>query len=221
MIFLKTNEYFNEFLKTIEQIKVSGKKPRLLLHACCAPCSSAVLEKIYEVFSVTLFFYNPNITQKSEYDFRLSELERLTKEMPNLRNINILNGNYEPQRFFEISKGLEMLPEGGERCFKCYRLRLEETAKTAKSGGYDYFCTTLSISPHKNAAVLNEIGKEIAETYGVDYLFSDFKKQNGYLRSIELSKQHNLYRQSYCGCLFSKNQREHEEAIKKEFKNTN
>ncbi len=209
MIFLKTNEYFNEFLKTIEQIKVSGKKPRLLLHACCAPCSSAVLEKIYQVFSVTLFFYNPNITQKSEYDFRLSELERLTKEMPNLRNINILNGNYEPQRFFEISKGLETLPEGGERCFKCYRLRLEKTAKTAKSGGYDYFCTTLSISPHKNAAVLNEIGKEIAETYGVDYLFSDFKKQNGYLRSIELSKQHNLYRQSYCGCLFSKNQREH------------
>lgn len=221
MIFLKTNEYYNEFLRTIEQIKVSGKKPRLLLHACCAPCSSAVLEKIYEVFSVTLFFYNPNITQKSEYDFRLSELERLTKEMPNLRNINILNGNYEPQRFFEISKGLEMLPEGGERCFKCYRLRLEETAKTAKSGGYDYFCTTLSISPHKNAAVLNEIGKEIAKTYGVDYLFSDFKKQNGYLRSIELSKQHNLYRQSYCGCLFSKNQREHEETIKKEFKNTN
>lgn len=184
-------------------IKSNGdKKPSLLLHACCAPCSSYVLEYLHSHFNITLFFYNPNIYPKDEYQKRLDELKRLVLEME--LDIKIIEADYEPNEFFEISKGLEKLPERGERCKRCYRLRLEKAAAQASKGGYDYFCTTLSISPHKNAEWINEIGNELSDAYGVQFLPSDFKKKNGYIRSIELSRKYNLYRQNFCGCVFSK-----------------
>ncbi len=192
--------------KTLEEIKKSAKKPSLLLHACCAPCSSYVLEYLAEYFDITIFFYNPNISPAEEFTKRVNEIKRLIREMPLDGEIKFIEGQYDSERFFEMAKGLEDVPEGGERCFKCYRLRLSETAKAAKSGGFDYFTTTLSISPHKNAQVLNAIGGELAEIYGIQYLFSDFKKKNGYKRSCELSAEYNLYRQNYCGCVFSKAQ---------------
>ncbi|MCH5212669.1 MAG: epoxyqueuosine reductase QueH [Oscillospiraceae bacterium] len=190
--------------KTLENIIRDGLKPQLLLHACCAPCSSYVLEYLSEYFEITVFFYNPNITEREEYDKRAEEIKRLISELPHKNQIHLLYGKYDPESFFEISKGLENLPEGGERCFGCYRLRLNEAAIAAKAGGFDYFTTTLSISPHKNAGKLNEIGKELSEKYDIPYLFSDFKKKNGYKRSCELSAVYGLYRQSYCGCIFSK-----------------
>lgn len=178
------------------------KKPSLLLHACCAPCSSYVLEYLNSHFNITLFFYNPNIYPKDEYQKRLDELKRLVREME--LDIKIIEADYEPNEFFEISKGLEKLPERSERCKKCYRLRLEKAAAQAQKGRYDYFCTTLSISPHKNAEWINEIGNELSDAYGIPFLPSDFKKKNGYIRSIELSRKYNLYRQNFCGCVFSK-----------------
>ncbi len=192
--------------KTLQEIK--GAKPRLLLQACCAPCSSYVLEYLCEFFDITLFFYNPNIAPEKEYFFRAEELKRLVGEMPIENKPKIVVCDYDSVPFFEIAKGMEELPEGGERCFKCYRLRLDAAARYAKDNGFDYFCTTLSISPHKNAEKLNEIGSELSEKYGVKYLYSDFKKKNGYKRSIELSKEYGLYRQNYCGCVFSKAQAE-------------
>ena len=193
--------------KTIEQIKLSEQKPRLLLQCCCAPCSSYVLEYLSEHFDITLFFYNPNMSSDAEYDKRAKELVRLVGEM-GLVGCKIQIEPYNPQEFFEIAKGKEMLAEGGERCFACYRLRLEKTAKKAKEENFDYFCTTLSISPHKRADKLNEIGGELSEIFGVKYLYSDFKKNNGYIRSIELSKKFDLYRQNFCGCVYSKKQSE-------------
>ena len=190
--------------KTLENIIKNGLKPKLLLHACCAPCSSYVLEYLNEYFEITVFFYNPNITEKEEYNKRDEEIKRLIRELPHKNEIHLLYGKYDPKSFLEISKGLEQLPEGGERCFGCYRLRLHEAAIAAKDGGFDYFTTTLSISPHKNAQKLNEIGRELSEKYDVPYLFSDYKKKNGYKRSCELSADYGLYRQSYCGCSFSK-----------------
>ncbi len=178
--------------------------PRLLLHACCAPCSSYVLEYLSEHFDITLFFYNPNIDNLEEYEKRKAELSRLVSEMPHKNNIEIINGEYSPESFLNASRGLENEPERGKRCDKCFNLRLDETAKLAKEGNFDYFCTTLSISPHKNAELLNKIGEELAQKYEIPYLPSDFKKKGGYLRSIELSKKYNLYRQSFCGCRFSK-----------------
>lgn len=190
--------------KTLDEIKSQGAKPRLLLQVCCAPCSSYVLEYLNEHFDITLFFYNPNISPEQEYVFRADELKRLIREMP-LKNIpEMVVNNYDYSEFIDTIKGYEDEKEGGARCFLCYRLRLEKTAEYASEKGFDYFCTTLSISPHKNAKKLNEIGKELSEKYNVDYLFSDFKKRNGYKRSIELSKEYNLYRQDYCGCEFSK-----------------
>lgn len=184
-------------------INLNGdNKPSLLLHACCAPCSSYVLEYLHSHFDITLFFYNPNIYPKDEYQKRLDELKRLVREME--LDIKIIEEDYDPNEFFEISKGLENIPEGGERCKKCYRLRLQKTASAAKTGKYDFFCTTLSISPHKNAEWINEIGNELAMTLGTTFLPSDFKKKNGYKHSIELSKQYDLYRQNFCGCIFSK-----------------
>lgn len=188
--------------KKLKEIAAGDAKPTLLIHCCCAPCSSYVLEYLHEIFKITLHFYNPNISPEKEYNYRAEELKRLVNEMG--LDIDIIIENYAPATFFDIVKGLEDLPEGGERCFKCYRLRLEEAAKKAKLGDFDYFTTTLSISPHKNAEKLNEIGKELSERYGVDYLYSDFKKKNGYKRSIELSAQYDLYRQDYCGCVYSK-----------------
>lgn len=190
--------------KTIEAVTQKGAKPKLLLQACCAPCSSYVLEYLCSYFDITLLFYNPNISPKSEYFFRAEELKRLVNEMPIKVKPEIIVCDYDNEPFLKIAEGLEALPEGGERCFLCYRLRLEEAAKYAKAHSFDYFCTTLSISPHKNAEKLNEIGGELSEKYGVKYLYSDFKKKNGYKRSIELSKEYNLYRQNYCGCIYSK-----------------
>lgn len=186
---------------------LNGEKPKLLLHVCCAPCGSYVLEYLSEFFKITAFYYNPNISSQEEYQKRAAELKRLISEMPAENPINYFEGKYDPQYFFETVKGHEHDAEGGERCMMCYAMRLSETAKCAKEGGYDYFTTTLSVSPYKNAQRLNEIGAEISRRYGVKYLYSDFKKRNGYLRSIELSRQYNLYRQNYCGCVFSKNAR--------------
>lgn len=188
--------------EVIEKNQKNGIKPTLLLHACCAPCSSYVLEYLNQFFDITMFFYNPNISPREEFEFRLSELKRLINEM-NL-NIKVTVGEYDSDLFYENSKGHESEPEGGERCFKCYEMRLRKTALLAKCGGFDYFTTTLSISPYKNAEKLNEIGGRLSEEYGVKYLYSDFKKKNGYKSSIELSKIYSLYRQDYCGCVFSK-----------------
>ena len=190
--------------KTIENIKKNNIRPTLFLHSCCAPCSSYVLEYLSEYFDITIFYYNPNISPETEFVKRVREQKRLVNTMPLKSEIKVIEGKYDSERFFEIAKGLEKLKEGGERCFKCYRLRLEETALMAKEMGFDYFTTTLSISPHKNAQVLNQIGKELGEKYGVNYLFSDFKKKNGYKRSCTLSEEYGLYRQNYCGCIYSK-----------------
>ena len=189
--------------KTIKE-ECSHKHPSLLLHACCAPCSSYVLEYLSEYFDITLFFYNPNISPKKENDFRADELIRLVKEMGLSEKIKTVIGVYEPEKFYAIVKGLEDLPEGGARCARCYELRLSEAARLAAEGGYDFFTTTLSISPYKNAEWLNSIGETQGEKYGVRYLTSDFKKRNGYKRSCELSEIYGLYRQNYCGCEFSK-----------------
>ncbi len=195
--------YKKIFDDELKKISESGRKPMLLLHACCAPCSSAVLEKISEVFDITLFFYNPNISPESEFVFRLEELGKLL-EIMNLNDISIVCPPYDNKEFETIAKGMESLPEGGARCYKCYKLRLEKSVSYAKEHGFDYVTTTLSISPHKNAQWLNSIGLELGEEYGVNYLCSDFKKEEGYKRSCELSKVYNLYRQNYCGCKYSK-----------------
>ena len=190
----------------INQKSKAGLRPTLLLHACCAPCSSYVLEYLSKYFDITLLFYNPNITPEEEYRFRESELQRLIGEMPLPIRVTVISDRYDPQEFYNIAKGLEELSEGGERCKRCYRLRLARTAKIAKERGFDYFTTTLSISPYKNAEWLNSIGEQEAAELGINYLFSDFKKKNGYKRSCELSEQYGLYRQNYCGCEFSKRQ---------------
>ncbi|MBE6666910.1 MAG: epoxyqueuosine reductase QueH [Ruminococcaceae bacterium] len=190
--------------KTIEAECSENRRPTLLLHACCAPCSSYVLEYLSEYFDITLFFYNPNISPKEEHDFRYAELVRLVDEMGLSLRVKVIEGAYESERFYSLSEGLEELPEGGARCAKCYDLRLSETAKLAAEGKYDFFTTTLSISPYKNAEWLNSIGVRLGEEYGVRYLVSDFKKKNGYKRSCELSEKYRLYRQNYCGCEFSK-----------------
>ncbi|MBD5104129.1 MAG: epoxyqueuosine reductase QueH [Ruminococcaceae bacterium] len=194
----------NYQIKLEEQIKEAGSGKKLLLHACCAPCSSYVLEYLSEFFDITLLYFNPNISPEAEYRKRIAEVERLLREMPLKSEVGLLEGRYCPEEFFKIAEGLEELPEGGERCFKCYRQRLEEAAKAAKDGGFDYFTTTLSISPHKNAEKLNLIGEELEKEYGVKYLYGDFKKRNGYKRSIELSRIYGLYRQNYCGCIYSR-----------------
>lgn len=193
----------------LKEIDGSGIRPRLLLHACCAPCSSYVLEYLCTHFDITLLYYNPNISPEDEYNTRAEELLRLAGAMKDEKiegaeRIRVEILPYTPRDFEDIVKGREGMREGGARCFDCYRLRLEKTAILAKEGGYDYFCTTLSISPHKNAAVLNELGGELEEKYGVSYLFSDFKKKGGYKRSCELSEKYGLYRQDFCGCVYSK-----------------
>lgn len=193
------------YQKKLEEIigALDGRK-RLLLHACCAPCSSYVLEYLTKYFDISLFYYNPNISPYLEYEKRSCELKRIVREMPLSGKADIIDGRYDPERFFDMAKGLETLPEGGERCFKCYRLRMEETAKAAFKKGFDYFTTTLSISPHKNAEKINEIGQELEREYAVKYLYADFKKKDGYKRSIQLSREYGLYRQNYCGCAYSK-----------------
>ena len=199
--------YQKELDKVIEVLQRQGRVPRLLLHSCCAPCSSYVLEYLSRYFEITVFYYNPNIYPPEEFGKRVEEQKRLIAQLPAEHPISYLDGPYEPERFYEMARGLEQIPEGGERCFKCYRLRLSETAEMARAGKYDYFTTTLSISPLKNAEKLNEIGGQLAKDYGVDYLYSDFKKRNGYKRSTELSREYGLYRQDYCGCVFSMRER--------------
>lgn len=181
--------------------------PRLLLHCCCAPCSSYVLEYLSRFFEITCLFYNPNISPAEEYKKRAEELRRLISEQPHKNPESIIVEKYNPQDFFAAVKGYEHIKEGGERCFRCYRLRLEMAAKYAKEYNFDYFCSTLSISPLKNARKLNEIGEELSEIYKISHLPNDFKKKGGYKRSIELSAEYDLYRQNYCGCVFSKNER--------------
>jgi len=193
--------------KTLSDIVASNARPRLLLHACCAPCSSYVLEYLSDIFDITLFFFNPNISPKEEYVFRENELKRLVEEMGLAEKVRFISTDYDPQAFFDVARGLESLPEGGERCKRCYALRLEAAAKEAHERGFDYFTTTLSISPYKNAQWLCEIGGELADRYGVAYLYSDFKKRGGYKRSCELSAKYGLYRQDYCGCVYSNLQR--------------
>ena len=182
----------------------ANKPPRLLLHSCCAPCSSYVLEYLSRYFEITVLYYNPNISPASEFTHRFEEQKRLIAAMPLTIPATCVMGRYDPVEFTTIAKGHENDPEGGDRCTACFRLRLEETAKLVKEGGYDYFTTTLSISPLKDAERLNRIGGELAEQYGVPYLFSDFKKREGYKRSIQLSAEYGLYRQDYCGCAYSK-----------------
>lgn len=197
-----------ELERLLENIKKQEQVPTLLLHSCCAPCSSYVLEYLAEYFEITVFYYNPNIFPEGEYTKRILEQQMLIQDMKVKYPISFIAGNYDREKFYESVAGLEHLKEGGERCFKCYELRLTEAAKLAKEGDFDYITTTLSISPVKNADKLNEIGVAVAEKYGVQYLQSDFKKKNGYKRSIELSAEYGLYRQDYCGCEFSMNARE-------------
>ncbi len=191
----------------------AGRIPGLLLHSCCAPCSSYVLETLSRYFSITVLYYNPNIYPPEEIGRRADEQKRLIAVLPSEHTIVYREGSYDPAVFYRAVEGHEKDREGGERCFICYRLRLEEAARQAKAGGFDYFATTLSISPLKNAAKLNEIGEALAGQYGVAYLPSDFKKKNGYKRSVELSAEYGLYRQDYCGCVFSKEERARREMV--------
>ena len=184
--------------------KEKGNIPKLLLHTCCAPCSSYVLEYLSNYFEITILYYNPNISPEEEYYKRLNEQKRLINELKLTNPVYLLECNYDNNKFEELSQGLEEEPERGVRCLKCYRLRLEETARIAKLNDFDYFGTSLSVSPYKSSDVLNKIGEELSDIYGQSYLYSDFKKKEGYKRSIELSKIYNLYRQDYCGCKYSK-----------------
>ena len=202
----RTN-YQKQLEEVLKRMKEEGERKRLLLHACCAPCSSYCLEYLREAFALTVFFYNPNLTEQEEYRRRVEEEKRLIALMNGQEGssqIEILEGMYEPERFLEAAKGLETCKEGGERCVRCFALRLGETARVAAEGGFDFFTTSLTISPLKNSALLNRIGAQEGERYGVRFLPSDFKKNNGYLRSTQLSRLYGLYRQNYCGCIYSK-----------------
>ena len=190
--------------ETIKKIQLNNEVPTLLIHSCCAPCSSYCLEYLSEFFKITVLYYNPNIFPKEEYEFRAREQERFINSFPAKYPISFMEETYSPEEFYAIAKGLEKEPEGGERCTRCYKLRLEHTAKIAKDLNMDYFTTTLSISPLKDAKRLNSIGLELEEIYEVSYLVSDFKKKNGYKRSVELSKEYEMYRQNFCGCIYSK-----------------
>ena len=200
--------YQKELEKIIESHAANGEVPTLFLHSCCAPCSSYVLEYLSEFFKITVFYYNPNIYPDDEYYKRVLEQKEFISRLPAKNKIDFIEGNFDKERFYDMAKGLENVREGGERCFKCYELRLGEAAKMARELKMDYFTTTLSISPLKNSQKLNEIGLRLADEYKVKYLVSDFKKKNGYVRSVELSKEYNIYRQDYCGCVFSKTERE-------------
>ncbi len=196
--------YQKELDDLIIKLEKEQRHPKLLIHSCCAPCSSYVLEYLSEYFDVTIFFYNPNIHPEEEYIRRVEEQKTLIKAMPLKSEVHFLQGEYQPTEYYEQIKGLEREPEGGNRCFVCYEMRLREAAKHAANMDFDYYTTTLSISPHKNAEKLNEIGERLGKEYTISYLPSDFKKKNGYKRSVELSKEYNLYRQDYCGCVFSR-----------------
>ncbi len=190
-----------------ETLKNLNGVPKLLLHACCAPCSSYCIEYLSNYFEITIYYYNPNIDKEEEYDYRYSELERFIKEFKTKYPVHLVNAGYHKEDFEKIAKGLENEPERGARCLKCYRLRLEKSYQYAKENNFDYITTTLTLSPHKPSIVINEIGSELEKIYSVPYLYSDFKKREGYKRSITLSREYNLYRQDYCGCEYSKRDR--------------
>lgn len=198
-----------ELQALIDENMKKGIKPKLLLHSCCAPCSSTCIERLKEGFNVCVYYYNPNIDTKEEFNKRCEEQQRLAKKM----EVDFVCQEYDGNEFYSAVKGYENCPEGRERCFICYRLRLEKTAKYAKEHGYSFFATTLTLSPLKNSDKLNEIGKKTEQKYNITYLCSDFKKRNGNLRSIELSKQYRLYRQNYCGCIFSKTAKKEENNV--------
>lgn len=196
--------YQKELEKIIAQNTEKNNIPTLLLHSCCAPCSSYVLEYLSRYFKITVIYYNPNISPREEYEKRKSEQIRLIESMPFVNPVEIADCDYDSKPFFDAAKGLENCPEGGERCFACYGIRLRRAAKEAADGKFDYFTTTLSISPLKNAQKINEIGFAAGKEFNTAYLPADFKKKNGFKRSVELSGIYNLYRQNYCGCIFSK-----------------
>ena len=201
------DKWMQEIIEKNQELEIV---PTLLLHTCCAPCSSAVIERLSKYFRITVFYYNPNIEPLEEYLKRKEEQKRFLSEVTTPYPINFLDCDYEHEEFIQLSKGLENEKEGGPRCLKCYRLRLLKTALKAQAFHFDYFGTSLTVSPYKNAQALNQIGEELQKKFNVKYLYSDFKKRNGYKRSIELSKDYHLYRQDYCGCSFSKAQREQE-----------
>lgn len=195
------NKLMEEELLKIENLEYI---PNLLLHTCCAPCSSSVIERLTKVFNITVLYYNPNIEPIEEYNKRKEEQKRFIATFNAKNRLDIIDCDYDNEYFHKIVQGLEKDLEGGNRCFKCYKLRLEYTAKKAQELNYHYFCSTLSVSPYKNSQKLNEIGLELEKKYNIKYLISDFKKRDGYKRSIELSSKYHLYRQNYCGCIYSK-----------------
>ncbi|RDU23283.1 epoxyqueuosine reductase QueH [Anaerosacchariphilus polymeriproducens] len=202
---MNKRNYQKELDIFLEQLKSKKETPTLLLHSCCAPCSSYILEYLSNYFKITVFYYNPNIYPEEEYTKRVKEQQIFIHELPVHNPISFIEGVFQPRDFYEVVKGLESEPEGSSRCFSCYDLRLRETAKIAKEKQFDYFTTTLSVSPLKNAEKLNEIGEKLGNEFNIPYLCSDFKKKNGYKRSVELSNIYGLYRQNYCGCVFSYN----------------
>lgn len=197
--------YQRELERILAQLKAEGRRPSLLLHSCCAPCSSYCLEYLSSFFAITVYYYNPNITSEEEYARRKEEQKRLIQEFP---TVSFREGPYDRESFYEMAKGLEQVPEGGERCFRCYELRLRQAVRQAREGGFDYVTTTLSISPLKNAQKLNEIGRRLSQEQGISWLPGDFKKRDGYKRSLQLSAQYGLYRQNYCGCEYSRKEAE-------------
>ncbi len=197
-----------EMEKIIQEREGEDIPPTLLLHSCCGPCSSSVLERLAPFFRITVFYYNPNISPREEYEHRVKEQKRFTEEFVTQYPLSFCCGDYDVEKFHTMAKGLEKEPEGGTRCTACFSIRLEETARRASREGFDFFATTLTVSPMKNAALLNEIGKEMEKKWGVIWLPSDFKKKNGYQRSVELSREYGMYRQDYCGCIFSRQERE-------------
>lgn len=206
---MRNNVNFQQKLEeNLAKVTKNNETPHLLLHVCCAPCSSYVLEYLSNYFYITVYFYNPNIAPKEEFDKRVRELERFLGEFPTGNPVKIDVEGYRPEEFLTIARGLEQEPEGGRRCYRCYEQRLQRTAEKCRREGYDYFTTTLSISPYKNVEWINEIGWRLEEEYGVSWLPSDFKKRDGYRRSIELSREYQLYRQDYCGCIYSRAERE-------------
>ena len=211
-----SRNYAKELERLIQKLQQEGKVPRLLLHACCAPCSSAVLEYLSQYFAITLLYYNPNIAPLEEYQKREAELRRLVSQMKFTHPVELLPCQYDGQAFVQAARGLEGEPEGGKRCEACFRLRLRYAAQEAARLRFDYYTTTLSISPMKNAPLLNQLGEEIGREFGVAHLPSDFKKKDGYMRSVQLSKEYDLYRQDYCGCAFSKAQRQREKEEREE-----
>ena len=212
---MNNQNYHLRMLEIIRDNCSENRVPRLLLHSCCAPCSSYCLELLSEYFEITVFYYNPNIYPPEEYHMRAAEQERFVSLLPQKHKISYVEGAYDTQKFYDMVRGMENLKEGQERCFACYEMRLREAYEYAKDKGFDFVTTTLSISPLKNSGKLNEIGSKLEEEYGLPYLYSDFKKQNGYKRSTEISNEYDMYRQYYCGCVFSKKQRDDEIAARK------